>query len=176
MPGQFYSIPTAGGHTNPQAAYGLATGSGWGSALGSGSGSPQFMLVDPTGRQIYNLAIPANPIIADSGVQGNAQVVATLSGQSGSGLLAYIAGFQVFGAGATAAKIITITVSGLACGDLHFPMVVPAGATASLQYPANIVFPFPIPASGVGTNITVTVPAFGPGNTAACVVAEGFLL
>jgi len=173
--GQFYSIPTAGGHTNPQAVSGQATNAGWGSGAASGSGVPTFILTDPTGRQICNANMPANPIIADSGVQGHAAAIATLSGQSG--MTTYLAGFQVYGTGATAATTVIVSVTGLAPGlpTLHYPMSVPAGINASLQYPLNVVFPFPLPGSGTG-NIVITVPDFGAGNTNSCVVAEGFCI
>lgn len=85
----------------------------------------------------------------------------------------YITGFAVTGAGATAASVINVTVTGTISGTLNFNLVVPAGATTSIN-PLIVQFSQPIPASAVNTAIVVNVPSFGVGNTNAAVVAHGF--
>jgi len=85
----------------------------------------------------------------------------------------YLSGFQVTGAGATAASVITVTVTGLAGGTMSYNMAIPAGAAVGV--PALIVnFPTPVPASAPNTAIVVNVPSFGAGNTNAAVAAQGF--
>jgi hypothetical protein len=39
-----------------------------------------------------------------------------------------------------------------------------------------VSFPIPVPASAVNTNIVVTMPSLGAGNTNATCSAQGFLL
>lgn len=90
----------------------------------------------------------------------------------------YIEGFDVTGGGATAAGVIEATVTGLQAGTLKFELPIAAGATApAFSNPTgmfSVRFPSPLPASGLNTAITVTVPSFGAGNTNASVNAYGF--
>jgi hypothetical protein len=86
--------------------------------------------------------------------------------------LNYIEGFDVTGGGATAASVITITVTGTT-NTLNYTITVPAGATGAIT-PFSIRFPSPMPASAVNTAINVIVPSFGAGNTAASVSVYGF--
>lgn len=87
---------------------------------------------------------------------------------------AYISGFVVTGAGATAGSVINVTVTGLGT-TLNFYLVIPAGAGVSIN-PLSIEFPVPIPASAIATNIVVNVPSFGTGNTNAAVAAFGYAI
>jgi hypothetical protein len=87
----------------------------------------------------------------------------------------YLSGFQVTGAGATGASVITVTVVGILGGTLTYFMAIPAGATAAVT-PLVVTFNPPIPASAVNTAITVTVPSFGAGNLSASTVAHGYVV
>jgi len=110
---------------------------------------------------------------SSSGTVSNASGVATLSGASGK--TTYLSGFQVTGAGATAASVKAVTVTGLIGGTATYTVVVPAGATTSIQ-PLTVSFYPPIPASAANTDIVVTAPAFGTGNTNVTVSAQGYRL
>lgn len=116
----------------------------------------------------------ANPITADSGNQANATATATLAASS-TGATTYITGFAITASGATAASVVTATVSGVVTGTMHYTFVAVAGATAACQ-PLIVQFPDPIPASAANTAIAVALPALGSGNTNATVVAYGFQL
>jgi hypothetical protein len=110
--------------------------------------------------------------ISNSAQGANAQQVATLPGAPG--LMTYITGFDVTGLGATAALAVNVTVTGLT-NTLNFPLAVPAGALVDLgTNRLSVRFPDPIPASGPNTGITVTVPAFGAGNTNQAVSVYGY--
>jgi hypothetical protein len=110
------------------------------------------------------------PLCATSTVS-NATATATLT--AGTGRLAYITGFIVNGLGATGASVVAVTVTGILGGTQTYQYSVPAGATTAAT-PLIITFPLPIPASAISTNIVVSAPAFGAGNTNANVTAFGY--
>lgn len=92
-----------------------------------------------------------------------------------AGKMTYLTGFEITGLGATAGSTISVTIGGTGLATPPtFSLTIPAGATTAIT-PLNIYFPTPIPASAVGQAITVNVPSFGAGNTAANVVAHGEL-
>ena len=85
----------------------------------------------------------------------------------------YLTGFQVTGAGATAASVILVTVTGLSVGTLTYVMAIPAGANVAVA-PLIVNFSPALPASAANTAVTVNVPSFGAGNTNASAVAVGY--
>lgn len=85
----------------------------------------------------------------------------------------YLTGILVTGAGATAASVITVTVTGCVGGTLSFNIAVPAGAAVGIT-PLLLMFPRPIPATGPNLAITLNVPSFGAGNTNVAAVIFGF--
>jgi hypothetical protein len=105
---------------------------------------------------------------------GNAQLVATLAAVAGK--LQWLEGIDFGGLGATAASAIKVTIAGLLGGSIV--MKIPVGAGVTVKAFTNDVLqwrpPEPLPASAVNTAITVTVAAYGAGNTDASVVAYGF--
>lgn len=114
--------------------------------------------------------------LQNRGASGNvaaASAVATLD--SDPGKTTYISGFQVTGGGATAASVINVVVSGTLGGSLTYNIAVPAGAILGIV-PLVVQFYPPYPASALDTDIVVTVPTFGVGNTNASVVSTGFKL
>lgn len=113
----------------------------------------------------------STPISASSGNVAAAAATATITAGT---KMAYITGFTVTGAGATAASIIAVTVTGVVGGTQTYNLVIPAGATTSIT-PLQVNFPMPISATAYGTNIVVSAPSFGAGNTNAAVVAYGYL-
>lgn len=115
----------------------------------------------------------ATPVTHGSGNVANASATATLT--SASGKTMYLSGFIITGAGATAASNIQVTVSGLLNGSRVFILSIPAGVTTGIT-PLVVQFRMPLPASATNTNIVVSVPAFGSGNTHAAVVANGYYM
>lgn len=114
----------------------------------------------------------ATPVIAGAtGVAG--AIAATLAAVSAK--TNYLAGFEITGSGATAASVITVTVTGLLGGTRSYKITVPAGVTAAVA-PLIVAFDPPLPGSAVNTAIAVNVPSFGAGNTDAAVVAHGFVV
>jgi hypothetical protein len=122
-----------------------------------------------------NSAYPENstPLGASSGNVANASAVATLTCPADK--TAYISQFTVTGSGATAGLPVVVTVTGLLGGTQSFVFTFPAGVLVG-AVPLDVDFPIPLPASGIGTNIVVTCPAGGAGNTNAAVSATGYAL
>lgn len=113
------------------------------------------------------------PVQVGSGNVANASAVATLTGSPG--LTTYLSGFELTGAGATAASVVLATVTGILGGTLTYVIAVPAGATLALT-PLIVEFSPSLPASAQNTAIVVTLAALGAGNTNAAAVAHGFRL
>jgi hypothetical protein len=113
----------------------------------------------------------ATPLTAASGNVAAAVAAATLAGAAS--LTTYITGFEVSGAGATAALPVTVTVTGTVSGTLSYTYTAVAGV---LLANPNLVVQFcpAIPASAVNTSIVVSCPSLGAGNTNNTVVAHGY--
>ncbi len=112
---------------------------------------------------------PDRGVLEDSATGAAAAITATLA--AAAGMRTYICGFTVTGAGATAASVITVTVTGLPV-TMSYKVSVPAGAAVGV---AALVVDFGclIPASSDNTAIVVNVPSFGVGNLHAAVTAHG---
>jgi hypothetical protein len=109
--------------------------------------------------------------VADSsGNVANDDAVATLPAASGK--TTAISGFALTAAGATAAAVVTATVSGVVGGPLSYTFVAPAGATLQAT-PLVVTFDPPLPATAENTAIVVTLPDLGAGNTNATASATG---
>jgi hypothetical protein len=115
-------------------------------------------------------AVTQQVVSAAGAAQSNA---ATLTGAAGR--VTYLEGFDVTGGGATGASIVEISTTGLA-NNLKFEMNVAAGATAAVNAQGGLFirFPTPIPSSATNTNIVVTLPSLGSGNTNASITVYGF--
>lgn len=111
------------------------------------------------------------PLIAGSGNVANASAAATLTPTATT--TAYIAGFQVTGAGATTGLPVVVTVAGLLGGTRSY-IYTAAGGALLPNDPLMVAFDPPLPASAVNTAIVVTCPALGAGNTNNAVVAHGY--
>jgi hypothetical protein len=117
------------------------------------------------------LNVAGQVLVAASGNVANAAAVASLP--ANAGIRNWCTGFEVTAAGATAASVVNVTLSGLAAGNLVYSFVFPAGVTAQAQ-PLIVAFPLPLPAIGPNVAVTLTVPAGGAGNTNAACVLHGF--
>lgn len=120
-----------------------------------------------------NIPLSATSVSASSGNVANASAAATIPAVAAK--TNYITGFQITAGGATAAAVVSVTVTGLLGGTATFTFGVPAGAGVPAT-PLVITFPNPLPASAVNTAIVVTCPALGAGNTNATVTAQGYVL
>jgi hypothetical protein len=113
----------------------------------------------------------AMPVTAGSGNVANAVGAATIPAVANK--TAFITGFDIIGAGATAASVVAPTLTGVVSGTRTFMYTAVAGTT--LRNPdLSLRFNPPIPASAVNTAIVVSCPALGAGNTNLTVNAYGF--
>lgn len=115
----------------------------------------------------------ATPVTATSGNVANAAATATIPAVVGK--TAYISGFTISGAGATAGLVVNPTMTGVISGTKTFCYAAATGPAV----PNNVLdvqFCPPIPASAVNTAIAVSCPALGAGNTNNSVNAYGFYL
>jgi hypothetical protein len=133
-------------------------------------------MTSPNAQQVLTNAVSAYPVgavpqMATSGNVANAQAQATLPAIAGK--TTYVTGFSITGAGATAAAVVNVTLAGLPTGSLNFTYCAVAGVTAA-NTPLVVVFPEPLPASGVAAIIQLTCPALGAGNTNNCANIYGF--
>lgn len=125
---------------------------------------PAAMLPYPVG---------ATPITASSGNQAAGEAIATLA--KAAAKTTYITGFEITSSGATVGLVVNPTVVGVITGTMTYVYAAVAGALL-VNTPLIVNFLVPIPSSAVNTDIVVTLPSLGIGNTNACVVAHGYLL
>lgn len=122
----------------------------------------------------YNRELPpVNPLVAATGNKAATAGAATLTTGGGTGSTVHITGFEITGAGATAAAVVQVTVTGVKGGTLTYNIPVPAGVNTLIQ-PLVVEFCPALPASGPDVDIVVNLPSFGAGNTNAAAVAHGY--
>lgn len=115
----------------------------------------------------------ATPVTAGSGNVANAPATATIPAVVGK--TAYISGFTISGAGATAALVVNPTLTGVISGTKAFAYAAVAGVGLINQV-LDVQFCPPIPASALNQAIAVTCPALGAGNANNTVNAYGFYI
>jgi len=110
-------------------------------------------------------------ITASSGNVAAAAATATLAAAVGK--VTYICGFQATSGGATAAAVVTLTLTNITGGTMSFTY---GGNTGAGVPTAPLIVPFApcIPANAPNTTIPVSMPSLGAGNTNATVSAWGF--
>lgn len=108
---------------------------------------------------------------ASSGNVANAAAVATLAGAVGKST--WVTGFEITASGATAASVVTATLTGILGGTMSYTFVVPAGITTAAT-PLIVSFNPPLPSSAANTPIAINLPALGAGNTNAAVNIHGY--
>lgn len=111
------------------------------------------------------------PIVATSGNVANASAVATIPAVEGK--IAHLVGIRVSGLGATAADTVDVSITGVAGDDLVYPYTAIEGAGLA-NTALDETFATAAPAPDDETDIVVTCPALGAGNTHNQVVAFGF--
>jgi hypothetical protein len=117
-------------------------------------------------------AYPAGATVVTAGQSGAAALLGATLGTAAD-KTTHISGFIVTGAGATAASVITVTLSNVVGGPYTFRIAIPAGATVGIT-PLSVNFNPPLQAVAANTAIVVSVPSFGVGNTDAALMAWGF--
>jgi hypothetical protein len=118
---------------------------------------------------------PAGATPLSAGTANLAAAAGTATLTAAAGAPTYITGFEITGAGATAASVVQVTVTGLLGGTCTYIVAVPAGAAVGVT-PLLVNFIRPVPASAVNTTIVVNIPSFGAGNTNATASVHGFRL
>jgi len=116
---------------------------------------------------------PTGTTVLNSSSGNVAAAVATATLTSAASQTAYITGFEVTGAGATAGAVVSVTVTGTIGGTMTYTYTAATGATVANQ-PLIATFYPPIPASAANTNIVVSCPSLGAGNTNNTVTAHGY--
>lgn len=100
---------------------------------------------------------------AQSSSGANAQQVATIT--PGAGLFAFITTLRIDGLGATGSTVVTATLTGVQGGTRSYPVTVPTGATVAISPVTDSFGTRGLQSSAAAQAISLTVPAFGAGNT-----------
>ena len=109
-----------------------------------------------------------------SASSGNvAAATATATCPAVAGATNYLTGFDITSAGATAAAVVSPTVTGVLGGTRTYTYEAVAGVTLADPILALSFVP-PLQASATNTAIVVSMPSLGAGNTNATVNAECF--
>lgn len=156
---------------------------GWSIKESTGTGLAIVELVDGGGASgvlvaCIDLDAAADPAgsqtPADSTSSGsNAQQVATIT--PGAGITAFIQSLRITGLGATAAVEVTAVLAGVLGGSINYPVSVPAGVAVPIA-PVEDTFPGRgLAGSAPAQAITLTLPAFGAGNTLESASIQGYL-
>ena len=136
-------------------------------------GVQQQVLLDANGNLRVSpvVSAPSVNVRGASGSVANAAATATLTGTATTTV--YITGFTCTPGGATAAALVSVTVTGTLGGTMTYTVGAPAGAAVA-GYPLVVTFSPAYPAAAINTAIAVSMPALGAGNTNAACVATGF--
>ena len=118
---------------------------------------------DPTASQT-----PA----ASTASGGNA--VQTASIAAPAGLFAFLTSLRIEGLGATAATVVTATLTGLQGGTISYPVTVPAGATVAIAPVTDNFGTRGAQSAAAGGTISLSLPAFGAGNTLELASINGY--
>lgn len=117
--------------------------------------------------------VPAGNV-QTGGSSGNiANAAASASIAATATRFSFIQGFDVSFGGATAGQCVTATLTGVIGGTRSYTVCSPTGATVQ-GVPLTKTFSPPLSSSAVNTQITLSVPALGAGNTNTTVNVDGF--
>jgi hypothetical protein len=141
--------------------------------------SPLFNVIPVSQSGAWNVGSTSDypsgsvPLTASSGNVASATATATLTGAAG--VKTWVSGFEVTGSGATAGLPVSVTVTGTVSGTLTYTYSATVGVLLP-NTPLVVEFTKAVPSSAVNTNIVVSCPSLGLGNTNNTVVAHGYLL
>lgn len=136
------------------------------------TGQKGVLALDPYGQITEGpYGAMQTPIGCASATTGNTGNTCTLTGAASK--FTYITSLTCSAGGATGASLGTMTITGLVGGTQSYAIAFPAGVSAQATFP---VFSFnkPVQSSAVNTNIVITLPAGGSGNTFEACNANGF--
>ena len=125
-------------------------------------------------KGVYALAPYASaqtPVSAASGNVANAPASASMAAVVAK--TNYVCGVEFTASGATAASVVSPTITGLSGGTVTYTFAAPVGVSVEAT-PLLLQFTPCLSASAVNTAITATLPALGSGNTNATVSIHGF--
>jgi hypothetical protein len=103
----------------------------------------------------------------------NSVATATIGG--GAGTLAFVTSIRIEGLGATAATEVQATLTGVLGGTITYPVNVPAGAAVPIAPIEDNFGGRGLQASAAGVAISLSLPAFGAGNTFSEVEVQGYI-
>ena len=115
--------------------------------------------------------IGVDPLGISSPDREDQEAKVTLNG--GEDQVVYLSGLIVTGSGADAAKVVEVTVMGLAGGPRRFFYGFEEGVD-KINQPLVLSFVPPLPGGGPGTGVSVTCPPSGPGGLHNSVTAWGY--
>lgn len=104
-----------------------------------------------------------------------ANAIQTASITAGAGLLAFVTSLRILGLGATGATVVTATLTGVLGGTISYPVTVPAGVTVAITPVTDNFGTRGIPSAATGGTISLSVPAFGAGNTLELAEVSGYV-
>lgn len=162
-------LVVAKGANNSNPEYTLQGGVDDGS--GNGTAAARVTLIGAAGSPLVPPG--ATNVGASSGNVANA--VATAAMPAVAGKTNYVTGFSITGAGATAAAVVDATLTGVVGGPFHYTVAVPAGVAAGVL-PLIVELETPLAASAANQAVTLSVPAFGAGNTNAAANIHGYVV
>jgi hypothetical protein len=151
-----------------------------GTATDSGIGTVVIESVNGSGQAVPAAAATPLPVgvggtpfhVANAG--GNSACTLTINAGA-AGTYINVTDFWVTGSGATAASNVTVTYSGLAGGTSYDSLAVPAGVTTQIPLLEHHLT-YPWKAAAAATQVQISVPALGSGNTAVACHVNGFYL
>lgn len=105
---------------------------------------------------------------------GGANAILTATITPGGGITAFVTTLRILGLGATAATEVQATLAGVLGGTITYPVSVPLGVTVPITPVTDSFGTRGIAGSAAGQAITLTLPAFGAGNTFALASITGY--
>jgi hypothetical protein len=85
----------------------------------------------------------------------------------------FCSGFEITGGGATAGGVVSATLAGLLGGTLTYSFPVPTGVTVAAA-PLVVEFAPALAAATASSDIVLTLPGLGAGNTGASIAIHGY--
>ncbi|MBO9710554.1 MAG: hypothetical protein J7521_20325 [Caulobacter sp.] len=116
---------------------------------------------------------PAGSTILQGSSGNVAAASASVTLASATSQTVYLTGFDFTFTGATATSKVVATITGLAGGTRSYVIAVPAGVDVAGQ-PLALRFDPPLKAAATATDVVLSVPSLGAGNTNATLNAQGF--
>lgn len=137
----------------------------------SGSSSAGELLATVALNSGFDLSAAQTPL-ANTASGANAVQTATIT--PAAGVFAFVTSLRITGLGATGATVVTATLAGVQGSTISYPVTVPAGATTAITPVTDAFGTRGLQGSAAGGAITLTLPAFGAGNTLELAELTGY--